>query len=223
MALGWRKEYLRYSSYFLNILEIYKTRKDVKMFLEIILTLVTLSLFISLALRPTILTVISLSKQIKEKEETIKKMDQKIQSLQLAQEKYLNEQDNISLLNSAIPNEPKPEILVNQLTGPSIRESANLNSLTLDELTLVGKPNKLQTKEEIKSLGEGINEISFNLGLSGNFPNLLAYISLLENVLRPVKIDSLSLSARETDSGKEILLSITGRNPYIDFENQQIN
>ena len=39
MALGWRKDYLRYRSYFLNIVSVYKQRRDLKAFLELILTL----------------------------------------------------------------------------------------------------------------------------------------------------------------------------------------
>ena len=39
MALGLRKDYLRYKSYFLNIVSLYKRKEDLRMFLEIMLSL----------------------------------------------------------------------------------------------------------------------------------------------------------------------------------------
>ena len=106
MALGWRKDYLRYRSYFLNIVGVYKQRKDLRMFLELLLTLVTVSFFAAFALRPTLLTIIELLKEIDTKEETLTKMSTKIQNLQQAQTLFLQEQSRISLLETTIPDTP---------------------------------------------------------------------------------------------------------------------
>ena len=86
MAGGWRSNYLRYRSFFLNIYNVYKRRPDLKMFMEILLSLGTISFFAAFALRPTALTIVDLLEQIDEKETTIEKMDQKIQNLLLSRE-----------------------------------------------------------------------------------------------------------------------------------------
>ncbi|MCK4588646.1 hypothetical protein KAT60_02400, partial [Candidatus Woesebacteria bacterium] len=88
MALGWRRGYLRYKSYFLNVIVVYKRRKDLRMFLEITLSLVTISFFAVFALKPTLLTIAELTKEIKTKEETVAKMDEKIQNLERGQQIY---------------------------------------------------------------------------------------------------------------------------------------
>ena len=43
MAVGWRKDYTRYQRYFLNLFAVYKNRDDVKAFLEIVLSLATIT------------------------------------------------------------------------------------------------------------------------------------------------------------------------------------
>jgi hypothetical protein len=115
MALGWRKDYLRYRSYFLNIVNVYKQRRDVKAFLELILTLVTISFFALFALKPTLLTIIELLREIEAKEETVEKMDTKIQNLQQAQTLYIQEAARIKLLETAIPDKPAPDLFVRQI------------------------------------------------------------------------------------------------------------
>ena len=81
MNQSWRREYLRYKSYFLNVMGRYKERADVKVYLEILLSLATISVFAIFALRPTILTIAGLLKEIETKKETLAKMDEKISNL----------------------------------------------------------------------------------------------------------------------------------------------
>ncbi|MEJ2441504.1 MAG: hypothetical protein P8Y06_01110, partial [Patescibacteria group bacterium] len=95
MALGWRKDYLRYRSYFLNIVGVYKQRKDLRMFLELLLTLVTVSFFAAFALRPTLLTIIELLKEIDTKEETLTKMSTKIQEIRKKLDKLEKEANEL--------------------------------------------------------------------------------------------------------------------------------
>ncbi len=80
MALGWRKDYLRYRSYFLNVLNLYKRKEDLRMFLEIMLSLSAISFFSIFALRPTFLTIATLLKEINAKKGTIITMDTKIKN-----------------------------------------------------------------------------------------------------------------------------------------------
>ena len=84
MALGWKKDYLRYKSFFLNVLAIYKQRTDLHLFSEILLSLITILLFGIFAIRPTLLTIAQLVKDIRGKEATLALMDQKINSLNRA-------------------------------------------------------------------------------------------------------------------------------------------
>ena len=48
MKQGWRGQYYRYRGYFLDILNLYKKRSDLRAFVEVILSLSTITIFWSL-------------------------------------------------------------------------------------------------------------------------------------------------------------------------------
>src|SRR4030042_569746 len=117
MALGWRNQYLRYRELFFNIIAVYKQRTDLKVFLEILLSLVTISFFGIFALKPTFLTIGQLITEVRGKEETVAKMEQKINDLNMAQSFFSQQPEKISLVKSAIPEIPEPQTFVRQIEG----------------------------------------------------------------------------------------------------------
>ncbi|MDP1710294.1 MAG: hypothetical protein Q8L28_01635, partial [bacterium] len=88
MAQGWRKEYSRYKEYFLNVVNLYKQRADLRVFLEIILSLTTITIFAIFALKPTAVTIIGLVNEIKDKENSLSGLNQKINDLKTARNIY---------------------------------------------------------------------------------------------------------------------------------------
>ena len=62
MATGWRGQYIRYRGFFLNIVDLYKKRADLRAFLEVILSISTVTIFLLFALKPTMLTIVSFVK-----------------------------------------------------------------------------------------------------------------------------------------------------------------
>jgi Tfp pilus assembly protein PilO len=214
MALGWRRGYLRYKSYFLNVISVYKRRKDLRMFLEITLSLVTISFFAVFALKPTLLTIAELTKEIKTKEETVVKMDEKIQNLERGQQIYTQEQTKISLLKDAIPSTPVPDSFVRQIEGATTKHPITILGMSIGEVTLIGE-EKAQKKSELEALPEGARGVTFSISATSSYLDLAAFLSTLQNLRRPVKIDAATINSSETDIGRFIVLVITGRTPYL--------
>jgi len=71
MAPAWRNSYLRHKTYFLNISSQYSKKQDVRMFMELLLSLATVSLFAVFAIRPTLITIAELYKEIQGKKTTV--------------------------------------------------------------------------------------------------------------------------------------------------------
>lgn len=212
----WKKNYLRYRSFFLNIYGVYQRRPDLKVFLEIFLSLGTISFFALLALRPTALTISQLLKDIDSKQETEGKMDEKIQNLQTAQSVYEQETANILVLKQAVPENPTPETFVRQLEGLTQNHSVNILGITVGEVVLVGEEDaKKGAKEELSALPQGAGELSFSISASGSYPNLSSFLSDLKILRRPIKIDRTTLTASETDEGITLVLVVSGRVPYL--------
>lgn len=217
MALGWRKEYIRYKSYFLNISGFYKKREDLRIFLEIILSLVAISFFGLFALRPTFLTIAQLIKEIKNKEETLVKMDLKIGNLQTAQKVLEEEAGKISILESSIPIVPQPDIFVRQIEGLASKNSVKIMGISVNGIVIKGNqtPNTDQKSSEVSPLPDGANGMGFSLSATGNYQNLISFIGNFQFLKIPVKIDILGINISKTEGGNILSFIITGRVPYL--------
>jgi len=216
MATGWKSSYFRYRSYFLNIYNVYKRRPDLKMFLEILLSLGTISFFAAFALRPTALTIVQLLEQIDEKESTIEKMDQKIQNLQTAQTLVSQETNRISLLDTAVPEQPSPHGLVRQIEGLANSQNVRILGISVGEVILVGIEDRpKRSTRDVEAFPEGSGELSFSVSVTSDYTSLNAFFSGLEKLRSPIKIDNSSINASETDEGRTLVLVVSGRVPYL--------
>lgn len=216
MALGWRKEYLRYKEFFLNIVALYKRNQDLRTFLEILLSLATISFFTFFALRPTLITIAELYKNIQSKEETIVKMDTKIQNVSSAQNIFDSESPRIPLAQSSIPDNPTPEALVRQIEGLAVDSSVNLLGVSIGQVVLAGEEKKVPVSEgDIAPLPEGARALTFSVSVSGPYPSLSRFLTELESLRRPIKIDASGLTSSKTEEGNKLVLLVSGRVPYL--------
>lgn len=215
MALGWRKEYIRYKEYFLNVLNIYKQKEDLRMFLEILLSLATVSFFGAFALRPTLITIAALLTEINSKEEIVAKLDTKIQNLSLATSLMESETARLPLIEDAVPVSASPETFVRQFEGLAAKNGINLLGVSLGQATLLGEVKKAPPEEGVTPLPEDALGISFSISLSGNYPELLGFLTDLEKLRRPLAIDTTGITTTQRDEGKVLVILVSGRAPYI--------
>jgi len=196
MALGWREQYSRYKGFFLNILALYKKRADLKMFLEVILSIITITIFSLFALKPTALTIIALVKEVQGKESLIEKLDQKISNLEKARDTFSQEQSAVPIIESAIPDSPSPDILVGQIEGLAVKNSVGVLGISIGEVALIGNKAK---------------EVSISISITSAYQNLNLMIKDIENLRIPVKIDTLGINANTA--------IISGKVPILPNEN----
>jgi Tfp pilus assembly protein PilO len=215
MALGWRGQYYRYKELFLNIAAVYKRRADVRMFLEIILSLSTVTIFLIFALKPTVITIISLVKEIDEKQNSIATLDKKIQDLNTARNIYSQEASSVSLIESAIPINPDIQVIVGQIQGMASKNSVSLRGFSTGEIVIIGTSQKKKSASDNKPLPGDSKEIPVSITISGDYQNINSFLNDLENFRRQLKIDTLGINSSETAQGKSIVAIITGRFPYL--------
>lgn len=214
MALGWRKEYSRYKEFFLNIIALYRKKQDLRMFLEILLSLTTISFFTIFAIKPTLLTITELYKEIKSKEEIVAKMDLKIQNIAAAQALFA-EEPRTPLAESSVPTGPTPEAFVRQVEGLAFTSSVNLLGVSIGEVTMAGEEKKMP-ESELTPLSEGASPLSFSLSVTGEYSQLSHFLSELENLRRPIRVDHSGLTSSKTEEGgTKLVLLVSGRVPYL--------
>ena len=195
----------------------YKERDDLKAYLEILLSLVTISVFAVFAFRPTLLTIAGLIKDIDTKEETLVKMNNKIQNMSKAQNLYDQQRKNILLLSTAIPTNPNVDIFARQMEGLSGKRVLPIQ-FSLDETTILGVQSKDDTKEVENVFPELAESVSFSVNTSTSIDQYLSlsgFLKDLENLRRPVKIDSLTFSSNKNNEQKTLTLIVQGQFPYL--------
>ncbi|MFH1970987.1 MAG: GspMb/PilO family protein [Patescibacteria group bacterium] len=215
MALSWKKDYLRYKELYLKLLIVYKKRNDVRMFLEIILSLITITFFSIFALKPTLLTVSQLIKDNKEKQETINKMEQKIKNIVTAQNVYDQNFEKIFLIEQAVPNTPTPENLLRQIEGISYKNFVTIVGSSINEVVLIGEEKKKTNKNEIENLPENVSTITFSINVTGPYLSLYSFLFDLENSRRPLIINNININSSKKEDDSIVVMSISGQTPYI--------
>jgi hypothetical protein len=215
MALGWRGQYFRYREYFLNVLDLYKRRADLRAFIEIILSLSTVTIFLVFALKPTALTIVGLVQEINEKRATLVTLNQKINDLTSAQAVYAQNKDLIQGVDTAIPTKPEPDVISKQVIGLAAKDSVNILGLSIGQVTLMGKEASVKRASEFKPLPGGVREMPISINVQGDYPALLSFISDFENLKIASKIDLVGVSASSTGGQSVIVTLISARIPYL--------
>ena len=186
------------------------------MFMEIILSLVTISFFSIFALRPTSLTISTLLKEINTKKETVNKMDTKIRNLQTAQKILGQELLRIPILELSVPKFPQPQIFVHQIEGLAVDTQIQILGIRVDETSLKGNlPVKNQTAKADSNFPADTGSMSFSVSATGNFQSLFSFLKNLENLRSPVKIDILGVTLSKKEEGNTLTLVVTGKTPYL--------
>lgn len=216
MAQGWKKDYTRYKGFFLDILNVYNSKPNLKIYLELILSLSTIMIFAIFAIKPTILTIVEINNEIKGKEATIAKLEKKLSDLQKASSLLQNQSQNLKLINESVPTNADIENAIRQIETISSNNSVKLSSLTSADLLLKGTTDKKKKNSELKSLPNSSNELPISFSVSGEYQNLYLFLQSIENLRRPLKMDSfIFASTKSTDDKKLITLTITGRLPFL--------
>lgn len=216
MATSWKTSYFRYKDLFLNVSNLYKKRSDLRAFLEIILSLAAVIIFVVFALKPTALTIISLFKQIKAEEKTLSSLTQKVSDLQKVNMLLSQNQSYLDNINVAIPTVASPETFVKQIEGISSRNNLTLMSITINDVTIVGNIKMIKTSSAVSPLPKDANEMAYSINVRGTFSDIDNFIKNMENLRVISQIDSISINSTSTsDSGNTVVAIITGREPFI--------
>lgn len=200
------------------MLLVYRKRPDLKMFLEASLSLLTIFVFTVFALRPTLITIASLVREIRTKEELVAQMDEKIANLDAAELVYSQEEQRINIVREAIPVSPQPETFLRQIEGLSQTTSTQVLGVSMGEVPLFGSIEKKRAKEDLNALPEGAAGLSFSISATADFATLSRFLTEIANLRRPIVIDAAGMNSSQTPEGATLTLVISARTPYIPSE-----
>lgn len=206
MSNNWRRESYNYRRFFINLGRITSAPK-VKSFAWLSLTFFTICFFGIVAIRPTLVTIAKLTREIKDQKEASQKLQTKINSLVAAQAEYAKVVNLIPLLDEALPENSNFPRLAYFLEETATASAVEIQSLSFEKIIFKEEGKKTKNKNPY-------NEIVFSAGVAGEYHNLKQFLADLEASRRIIKIESFSIGEARKKDDREIVLLVTGRAAY---------
>lgn len=193
----------RSSRYFTYIKPVVENRY-IKSAAPSVFSLITITIFIVFAIRPTVSVILGLQKNIANQKEILVKLNEKAQNLSQGKKNWESLGDENRLkINTAVPAHPEIPLLIKALKM-STPQTASFSALQIQPLTIIDVASS-------QSANLTLAEISFAYNIQGSYQELLSIIQNLEKSPRLLHIDSLSLNKQ---SG-ELTLSLNGKAYYL--------
>lgn len=200
-----RTEYHRYRRYFVDIRRLYEKR-EIIVYAGLTLSLLAVAFFGFFALKPTIVTIASLIKEVQNKKQIDRQLQTKINALSVAQTNFALAENSLPLVDDTLPPDPFLSQILYQLEFLTQQEGLTLRSLAVEPVILKG-----EATQKVEKKMPGPDEVYFSLSISGNFENLTRFISSLENLRRILTIDSLTFTPSKAEEEKIMNLNISGK------------
>lgn len=203
MAAGSPDRYHRYRRYVSGVGVLYK-KKKARVYTGIILSIFTIAFFGFFAIRPTLVTIGGLLKEIKDKREVVAQMDQKINNLNKAQTNYTRIEKDLDLVNESLPLDPDLPILIKQLESLARLSSVAIESVRFEKTNLQGE---IETEEGQAS--------GFSVTLVGDYKNLKDFLSSLDTLRRIISVKSFGFTSKTEEEIQLLILSISAEARYL--------
>ncbi len=210
----------RYQKYYQRLEPLFKNRQT-QAYTMAILSLLTIAFFGVFAIRPTLKTIATLHRQIEDKENLNQKLEDKISALIAAQETYQQIEPSLEKIYSLMPTAVEFPSLIRRLELISVKNSALISGLQIDEVTLYSKDGvktpAAPTVKEIQQTADATLKaavpdetaetvttptitknaaqlnITFTISYQGNYLNLANLLNQLTQMDRLVTINSFTL------------------------------
>lgn len=190
-------------------LEIFYQNPIAKISLELFLT-IGLVLFLAVfAIRPTLLTMSELLKEIEDKSALNVKLAQKVAALATAQSEFLTYQDELSVLDEAIPSTPQT------VQALKIMEKlAGENSVVITSISVAVVPEEVESSTVVKKLT--LNSVS--LTIAGDYVSIRSFVEALKQNRRLFVIDTVNFGVNENQKNTKLIANISVNFPYFSNE-----
>ncbi len=174
---------------------------------ELFLT-VGLVLFLgTFAIRPTILTMSELIKEIETKKELNTSLTKKIAALQTAQSQYINIQDKVSILNDVIPEQPQIILSTKLIEKIAAESQVVIKNLTVSELPKDSDP-AVGFAQKSKQM------VNVSLNITGDYISIRNFTETLRNSRKSFVVESVVFSIEEDRGSKKLSANFTIGTPY---------
>lgn len=196
-------EFERFRRYYQRLEPVWKKPKN-RASSAAIFSFLAVSLFGWYAIRPTAQTVLYLRREIADKIQVNQKMEDKISSLIEAQAAYQLAQQDLPLIDSAIPADPQSIDLLAQLQNLTRVSGASLSAVQIPSVPLLGQDTTSSASGEKKQQGEFL----LTVAITGPYQAIKSFLDGLLNMHRLVTIDTVDIQPNKIEKTSESTLQL---------------
>ena len=153
-----------------------------------ILSFFTISLFVWFAIRPTIKTILSLRREIKDSTVVDAQMETKIEALVEAQANYQAVASQLDYLNQSIPEAPDMVSAISQIRNLANSVDATISATSLSNSYLNNKSSTDPNAEQ------SVVATPLDITVEGSYESVKQFIEGLYGMRRIVSISDMSLT-----------------------------
>lgn len=206
----------RYSVYYQRATVLYQ-KPEIRASVEIILSVFAVAMLIFFAIRPTIINIFALQKNITDQEAVLKKAENKIGQLLKAEKQLSDFSDRLNLIDSAVPTGKSFFAFAKRVEIIALDSGIKIESYSFPSDHMSGITNLKQIDAtKIKNLTKvgpnGLVEYKVNIKISGNQKTITSFLNRLENMdlLAFVKEFTISKDQKGTNQvAKELKADVT--------------
>lgn len=191
----------------LNTLNEFYQRPVAQASLELFLSISAVLFFAIFAIRPTLLTMSDLIKEIEDKRALDGRLDQKVAALASAQNELLSLQTRLPVLEQALPSDPE---LLEALSY--LEKIASDQQLVIESLTLTTLP---EGDKKTPAPNQARQSYTLNFTIRGDYVTIKNYLDEVLNVRRAFIIESVAFNTTDTRGKKNLTANVTLAVPYI--------
>lgn len=194
-----------YSNYLAKIARFYE-KKEVRVYTNLIFTIFATSFFTFFAIRPTLMTIAALNKELQDQKEVAKKLDQKIQDLSRAQQEYAKVRDKLYLAELALPPSPQPPIFLGQI-GLLAREN-NLQIVSSQTKSILLRSTKNAPKSGVAKGNIAYPSSLTKLSLQGQYQGIESFLRSIDNLTTTLTCNKFDVSKGKKIINEQLGLSL---------------
>jgi Tfp pilus assembly protein PilO len=218
MAFNYKEEYKRYKRYYQSLEPAFQ-KPTTRAYTAIIFSFLVVSLFSWYAIRPTMQTIFTLRREIVDKTDLDKKMEDKISALIEAQAAYQELEPNLPVIDQALPETSDAVRAARDLQGLAADSRVTITAISISSLPLTDTtgPGAKQATGSDK-----LANFPISLSVTGTYPDIKNFTRGILNVRRIMQIPSmLFFPTRESEtpaSGSATPTTPTGAQMRLDLK-----
>jgi len=208
-----KEEYRQYKEKYLPSFG-FVNQQITKVSLELILFLSMIAIFALFALKPTIITIVSLQKEIKLKNEIDQKLAKKVSALSQAQLVLAKVQNSLVYLDKTLPQEVEFTRFEREIEYLAVKNNVILADARFGQFDILGDNLGQELKKTSKT---AYTPLSFTVIAGGSYQDLKNFLKDLEILDRLVIIDEIKFDKQAQVTGADLQAKITGKVYYLPY------